>query len=90
MLGTLLLSLAAGTTPCVEDDAAAVNALKAYGVTISACSDISATGSCSLLAPISGLGLCPCSCPPASGTGSTAGQNDTAQVRIVAGVSTVL
>ena len=90
MLGTFLLSLAAGTTPCVQDDAAAVRAQAAYGVTISACTDISAAGSCTLLAPISGLDLCPCSCPPASGTGSTAGQNDTAQVRIAAGVSTVL
>ena len=87
MLGTLLLSLAAG---CVEDDAAAVQALAAYNITISACSDISAAGSCSLLAPISHLGLCPCSCPTASGSGSTVGQNDTAKVRIVAGVSTVL
>ena len=86
MLGTLLLSLAA----CVEDDAAAVQALEAYGFTISACSDISAAGSCYRLAPLSHLGLCPCSCPTASGSGSTAGQNDTAQVRIVAGVSTIL
>ena len=37
MLGTLLLSLAAGTTPCVDDDAAAVRALAQYGFTISAC-----------------------------------------------------
>ena len=90
MLGTLLLSLAAGTTPCVEDDAAAVRALATFDVTISACSDISAAGSCYRLAPLSHLGLCPCSCPTASGSGSTAGQNDTAQVRIVAGVSTIL
>ena len=62
-------------TSCAEDDAAAVAALAPYGYNISGCSDVSAAGSCSA---ISGTGLCPCSCPPASG--SIAEQKDTLEL----------
>ena len=65
----------ASDTPCAENDTAAVAFLAAYDITISGCSDISAAGSCS---DISGTGLCPCSCPPASG--SIAEQKDTLEL----------